>query len=641
MGSTTASTRPSLRHFRFILVGALLAAAIIVATSSIIRAQRSSSIEAYRVATNNLGVGMARQTARSLGMIDQALRDLRDKISAAPGATPEQIATVMREDTTAAVLLDKRNRVSGVEAFVLIDQQGGIANVSDISSVPNLHVDDQELFAHLAANDGDTAFVGRPTEIGTTGDWTASMARRINSADGKFAGIVVAVLSLRDLEEFYHVAMPVNRSVIVARRDGVILVQYPLQANTIGATVSEQSSWSSAVERGGGTYVSSGGSGRAPVIASVNPLPDLPFVVEATVLETYALADWYRQRIWLMVGGGSASVCVVLLLWLFAAQYSRIRRSEAGLEEKNSELNAARGQLHAALSNISQGVCFFSADKKLVVANGRFAEIYDLPPEAIQPGISLREIGEARIVAGSTAVSVPDEYVAALDALAGTTEPSYFTIELKNGRNISIRHQPMRDGGWVAAHEDTTERREAETKIAFLATHDVLTGLANRALLQERMERAQTAAKRGEPFAVLFLDLDGFKSVNTSLGHQGGDELLHAVAKRLVACVREGDTVARTGGDEFVVLLQNPTESEDAAHLAGRILEKLAEPFKIEGRELAVGASIGIAVAPSDGGTVEALVRCADVALYVAKAEGRNRFRFFERQMDTSEKSYA
>jgi hypothetical protein len=158
MGSTTASTRPSSRHFRFILVGALLAAAIIVATSSIIRAQRSSSIEAYRVATNNLGVGMARQTARSLGMIDQALRDLRDKISAAPGATPEQIATVMREDTTAAVLLDKRNRVSGVEAFVLIDQQGGIANVSDISSVPNLHVDDQELFAHLAANDGDTAF---------------------------------------------------------------------------------------------------------------------------------------------------------------------------------------------------------------------------------------------------------------------------------------------------------------------------------------------------------------------------------------------------------------------------------------------------------------------------------------------------
>ena len=116
---------------------------------------------------------------------------------------------------------------------------------------------------------------------------------------------------------------------------------------------------------------------------------------------------------------------------------------------------------------------------------------------------------------------------------------------------------------------------------------------------------------------------------------------MHAVAKRLVACVREGDTVARTGGDEFVVLLQNPTESEDAAQLAGRILEKLAEPFKIEGRELAVGASIGIAVAPSDGGTVEALVRCADVALYVAKAQGRNRFRFFERQMDKSEKSYA
>ena len=124
MDSTAVAMRPSLSHSRFILVGALLVVAIIVATSSIIRAQRSSSIEAYRVATNNLGVGMARQTARSLGMIDQALRDLRDRITAAPSATPERIATVMREDTTAAVLLDKRNRVSGVEAFALVDQLG-------------------------------------------------------------------------------------------------------------------------------------------------------------------------------------------------------------------------------------------------------------------------------------------------------------------------------------------------------------------------------------------------------------------------------------------------------------------------------------------------------------------------------------
>ena len=193
----------------------------------------------------------------------------------------------------------------------------------------------------------------------------------------------------------------------------------------------------------------------------------------------------------------------------------------------------------------------------------------------------------------------------------------------------------------MATHEDISERREADAKIAFLATHDVLTGLANRALLQERIERAQLGAKNGEPFAILFLDLDGFKAVNSSVGHQGGDELLHAVATRLIACVREGDTVARTGGDEFVVLLQNPATAEDAGRLASRVVQRLDEPFQINGRELNIGTSIGIAVAPEDGTSVEALTRGADIALYAAKVEGRGRYRFFDRQMDDSEKRFA
>jgi diguanylate cyclase (GGDEF)-like protein len=633
-------------HWRFVLVGVLLVAAIIAATGLIIGTQRAASIEAYRTATNNLGVGMAAQTARSLGLVDRALQDLTKVFAAAPNATPELIAASMRDDRT-SVLLEAGARAPGVESIALVDQRGEIANSSSGSTSSNQLIDPQ-LFAHFAANDDATGLVGRPVQVATGGEWTATMARRVNSADGKFAGIALAILSLHQLEEFYKVAMPPNRSVTMARRDGVILVRYPPLANAVGAIVPNLAQWSAAVAQGGGTYVSEGKSGQEPLVASVNPLRDLPFVVEATVLERYALADWHKQRPFVVVGGAGAIVTVLLLLWLFAAQYQRIRTqhdriqaSEAVLTEKNRQLDATRGQLHAALSNLSQGVCFFNGDQKLLVANDRFSEIYDLAPELIQPGISLAEIGKARVAAGSASGSMRDEYLASLDALANTKEPSHFIVELKNGRTISIRHQPMPEGGWIATHEDVTERREAEAKIAFLATHDVLTGLANRALLQERMERAQIAARRGESFAVLFLDLDGFKAVNTSVGHQGGDELLHAVARRLVACVREGDTVARTGGDEFVILLQNPTEAADAAHLAGRIVQKLAEPFQIDGRQISVGTSIGIAVAPKDGTSIEALTRCADAALYVAKAEGRGTFRFFETQMDEGEKSYA
>ena len=635
-------------HWRFVLVGLLLVLAIIFATALIIDAQRNSAIEAYRIATNNLGVGMARQTARSLGMIDASLRGLGDLVAAAPAVTPEQITTTMHQPVTAAALLANCNRLVGVQALALIDQQGKVAASCGESPPSDLRFGDQQLFELLAVNESTNASVGRPVEIGTGGEWTATMARRINGADGRFAGIVLAVLSLRELEEFYKVAMPPNRSVSVARRDGVILVRYPPAANAIGAIVPNTVQWSASVSSSGGTYVSESKPGQEPVIASVNPLPELPFVVEATVLERYALADWYKQRAFLIAGGAGAIATVLILLWLFASQYrkihfqyARIQASEAVLTDKNHELDGARGRLHAALSNISQGVCFFDGLQRLQVANDRYAEIYGLPSEVAQPGVSLSKISEARTAAGTAAAAVPDIYLASLNEPEGITGARDFTVELQNGRIISIHHQPMPDGGWVAAHEDVTERREADAKITFLATHDVLTGLANRALLRERIERAQLGAKQGEPFAILFLDLDGFKTVNSSVGHLGGDELLHAVAKRLIACVREGDTVARTGGDEFVVLLQNPTTAEDAARLASRLVQRLDEPFQINGREISIGTSIGIALAPRDGTSVEALTRGADIALYAAKAEGRGKFRFFESQMDDGEKRSA
>ena len=205
---------------------------------------------------------------------------------------------------------------------------------------------------------------------------------------------------------------------------------------------------------------------------------------------------------------------------------------------------------------------------------------------------------------------------------------------LPDGRVIAIVHQPMVDGGWVATHEDITERRSFEARIAHMAHHDALTDLPNRALFNERLEQATERVKRGDAVAVHLLDLDLFKNVNDTLGHAAGDKLLVAVANRLRGIVRGTDTVARMGGDEFAVVQAGIKQPSEAAWLAERVVTTLSEPYDIDGHQVIIGASVGIAIGPTDGIDPGQLIRNADLALYRAKSAGRGAFHFFEAGMD-------
>ncbi len=182
---------------------------------------------------------------------------------------------------------------------------------------------------------------------------------------------------------------------------------------------------------------------------------------------------------------------------------------------------------------------------------------------------------------------------------------------------------------------DITERKRAEARIAFMAHHDALTALPNRVLLRLRMEEMLARLQRsGGTFAALCIDLDNFKSVNDTLGHSLGDLLLRHVADRLRGALREQDTVARLGGDEFAILLADVAQPEEASALAERLLAVVSEPYRLDGHLVTVGASIGIALAPCDGADPDRLLKNADMALYRAKADGKNAFRFFEAEMD-------
>ncbi|WP_244478539.1 sensor domain-containing diguanylate cyclase [Methylobacterium sp. Leaf113] len=201
--------------------------------------------------------------------------------------------------------------------------------------------------------------------------------------------------------------------------------------------------------------------------------------------------------------------------------------------------------------------------------------------------------------------------------------------------NLTYEADGERPNGYVAAARDITARKEAEFRIAHMARHDALTDLANRTLFRERLvQELSMSQRRSASFAVLCLDLDRFKSVNDTLGHQAGDALLRAVATRLRGLVRAEDTVARIGGDEFMIIQTGPVVGSSIRNLAQRLIEVVAQPIDLDGTRVSVGVSVGVAMAPQDGADPDVLCRHADIALFRAKDAGRNTFRLYEAGMD-------
>ena len=205
---------------------------------------------------------------------------------------------------------------------------------------------------------------------------------------------------------------------------------------------------------------------------------------------------------------------------------------------------------------------------------------------------------------------------------------------LTDGRSIAIAHNPMPDGGFVATFEDITERLLVEASVKHLAQHDALTDLFNRVAFYEQMETVLSRLRRSETLAVLSLDLDHFKSVNDTLGHPVGDLLLQAAADRMRSCVRGQDILARLGGDEFAIVQVPSDQPSNVPALASRLIEVLGAPYDLDGRQVVVGVSVGIALAPGDSDEPDILMKNADLALYRAKADGGGVYRFFEVEMD-------
>lgn len=308
---------------------------------------------------------------------------------------------------------------------------------------------------------------------------------------------------------------------------------------------------------------------------------------------------------------------------------------KARIEKKAAQ--QANVKLAFALENMTRGLSMFDAEHRLVVCNKIYRDIYELPDRLTLPGVSLIDIlrydAMKEAVDGSKAVELVDAWLVDLGAKLDRGETFSEEQTLKDGRVLSVTFHPLADGGWVDLHEDITERRRTEAKLNHMARHDALTDLPNRVLLDEQLKRLTSEPRKSSGFAVLCLDLDGFKQINDTFGHAIGDHLLKKVAARLIQCVRERDVVARIGGDEFAIVQTDVRKPKATRILATRILESISAPYELDGKRVIVGTSIGIAIAPRDGEDPVTLLKNADLALYHSKTQGRGCFRYFGQQM--------
>jgi diguanylate cyclase (GGDEF)-like protein/PAS domain S-box-containing protein len=331
------------------------------------------------------------------------------------------------------------------------------------------------------------------------------------------------------------------------------------------------------------------------------------------------------------------TAALLSLRWLLNPLVTDLVRSEQKTHEANERLRDSENRMRMLVNSVDEGIVSISHDGRIELFNpgaermfayrseevlGRNVSLLMPEPHCSRHDEYLRryqETGEAHVIGKPREVTARRQ-----DGTLFPMELRISQLELEGERKF------------IGIVYDISERKAIEERIAHLAHHDALTNLPNRRLTQDRIEQAITRAQRtNAQFAVMFVDLDKFKRINDAFGHDAGDQLLKEAAQRLTTCLRGGDTVGRQGGDEFIVLLNDISLDNDAVLVARKICDALSAPFNIQGKDMRVNASIGIAIYPRDGTNFETLIKHSDTAMYRAKKSVGPHYLFFADGADT------
>jgi len=618
---------------RGLLIGGLfLITAIVVGTTIVAGVFRERALNDAKRELENTVLLLARhfdQQFRDLGAIQQ---DVAAFVQSAGIDTSERFQLSMSGADVHAMLKARIGALSYVGGVTLFDAEGRLINSSNVWPVPAVNVADRHYFRAFKTDPQSPDVLVEPVHSRISGAWTTLVVRKLTGPNGEFLGVVGRGFEPANFEKFFaSVTLGASASISMIHRDGTLLARYPHDDALIGRNVRNGPMFRGAIGQtgaAGGIYVDPADGGER--LGATYNLGGVPILVMASTTVTAALAGW-REQMGFLVGVGLGSVSLIAAMLFLAVR--RLSRDYRFSEER---LTLEKQRLDRAINHMTQGLLLFDSSQRLVICNHRYIEMYGLSVDVVKPGCGFREVIAHRKATGSFLGDV-DDYVASI--LRDIGQKKSIVIETSDGRFIHIVNEPLADGGWVATHEDITDRRLAEQRITRLAHYDALTGLPNRTLFHQWLTQELADILPGQHVAVFYIDIDEFKSVNDTLGHQVGDELLKSVSLSLSECVGAGGFVARLGGDEFAIVQTAVKATDEVTDLVARVFDSIRAPFDCLGHQLASDASIGIALAPEHGVDLDRILRNADLAMYAAKSAGRRTHRFFEAEMDAKAKA--
>jgi diguanylate cyclase (GGDEF)-like protein len=509
--------------------------------------------------------------------------------------------------------------------LAMIDRLGRLQPNRHNAVADPIDLSDRSHFLAQRDSPVDGLFISEPLLLRSTGKWSLQFSRKITAADGSFDGIVVLSLDPSWLTRLYDTLDIGGGALMVVGTDGTVRARAPSSSQGMGQNIlgSELIERASDADRGSFRTVSRlDGVDR---FVSFRRLSDYPLIVSVGLNAEDVFAPYLQERLKYLIVGVILTILILIVGVVMTFQSWRLLRSRQVLSD--------------AVENISQGLIMIDETGKMPLINARAMELLAIPPKLLALNPTFRELREWQIATGEFGKQARSENQIATSAAPGCLDFKNHCYEYTrpNGTELEVRTQLLASGGATRTFTDITDRKRSEERIQHLAYHDGLTGLPNRALLNDRAAQALNLAKRGgEAFAILALNLDRFKDINDHFGQAAGDGLLLLVAKRLKNALRSSDTVARVGGDEFVVLQTTVGQPGAAGKLAKRLIGVLSEPFELHGDQKRPGpsVSVGVALYPADGDSVEALLKNANTALCRAKADRPGSFCFFEAHMD-------
>ena len=629
MGNASLNIRALLRGSPvrgLVFGGALLVAGIVVGTVMMVGVFRERALQSAEHQLDNTVLLLARHFDQQLNDFITIQREVAAQARLENLATPEAFRAHMSTRDLHQALKAKasgHNDVAGVNVF---DADGRLINSSESWPVRSLDVSDRAYFRTFKSGTGSTILIelvhGRFTD-----DWATVIGYKVTAANGEFLGVITRAITPASFEKFFaSLTLGEGGAISMYHRNGTLLARYPHVEEMIGSNFT-----SGPVHRlilsktDHGTIRLTSPIDGIDRLASTRALSEFPISMIATTTVSDALADWREQTRFLIAVASISVLLIAGLLFLVVRKLSRHHRLE-------------KQRLDTAVNNIPQGLVVYDSSAHVTVCNRRYIEMFGLSADVVKPGCAMQDLISHRKETGSFDGDV-EQFCAAIIHDVSLGRVTNQITEAPGGRAIQIINQPLEAGGWVATIEDVTERRDAEARITHLAHYDPLTDLPNRALFHQRLALELTRIAAGEQLAVLYIDIDEFKSVNDTLGHLIGDELLKSVALSLSGCIRDDGFVARLGGDEFAVVQTAVKSEAEIVDLATRIFDAIRMPYQCLGHQVTTDASIGVALAPQHGTDLSQILKNADMAMYAAKSAGRRTYRFFEPDMDAQVKA--